>query len=505
MYDFGREISGGSVSVPVGVTAYGAYVPYWRLSRATIGDALGGAGGKGARAVASYDEDTTSMGVEAARLALRGAALAPDALFFSTVVPAYTDKTNATAIQAALQLGEEVFVADVGGAVRSGLAALVAAAALAAGGRRALVVLSDTRAGLPGGAEESTGGDGAAALLLGPGSPSAPLLATLLATASAQSEFLDRWRAPGAPASRTWEERFGEQAYLPLAQDAFAAALKEADLTPDDVDHLIVVGTHARGARAFGARAGVRRGALADDLTSRIGNTGTAAPGVVLADVLDTAGPGETIALVVLADGALATVWRTTEALPAGRPPVSVADQIAAGNDGLRYQSFLTWKGFLDREPPRRPDLSPPASPPAFRNTGWKYGLVASACLECGTRHLPPGRVCQNCHAIDQMDPVALADVPATVATFTVDRLAFTPSPPLVGVIVDFDGGGRMEAELTDSAGEVAIGARVEMTFRRVFTATNGIHNYFWKARPARTAAAAPVTGAPTASATKES
>ena len=31
----------------------------------------------------------------------------------------------------------------------------------------------------------------------------------------------------------------------------------------------------------------------------------------------------------------------------------------------------------------------------------------------------------------------------------------------------------------------VKIGDRVEQTFRRLYTA-NGIHNYFWKARPIR-------------------
>jgi uncharacterized OB-fold protein len=83
------------------------------------------------------------------------------------------------------------------------------------------------------------------------------------------------------------------------------------------------------------------------------------------------------------------------------------------------------------------------------------------------------------------MAPVALADVSATVATYTIDRLAFTPSPPMIGVVVDFDGGGRLDCELTDTDGTVAIGQRVEMTFRRVLTASNGVHNYFWKARPA--------------------
>ena len=42
----------------------------------------------------------------------------------------------------------------------------------------------------------------------------------------------------------------------------------------------------------------------------------------------------------------------------------------------------------------------------------------------------------------------------------------------------------RMRAdELTDTdADEVAIGGRVEMTFRRLFTA-DGIHKYFWKGK----------------------
>ena len=82
--------------------------------------------------------------------------------------------------------------------------------------------------------------------------------------------------------------------------------------------------------------------------------------------------------------------------------------------------------------------------------------------------------------------PAPMADVQGTIVTFTVDRLAFSPSPPVVFAVVDFDGGGRLPVELTDvDAGSVAIGDRVEMTFRRLFT-VDGIHNYFWKARPVR-------------------
>ena len=58
------------------------------------------------------------------------------------------------------------------------------------------------------------------------------------------------------------------------------------------------------------------------------------------------------------------------------------------------------------------------------------------------------------------MQPERLADVPGTVATFTIDHLAFSLSPPVVGVIVDFDGGGRYRCEMTDVAARRAVHRR---------------------------------------------
>ena len=54
----------------------------------------------------------------------------------------------------------------------------------------------------------------------------------------------------------------------------------------------------------------------------------------------------------------------------------------------------------------------------------------------------------------------------------------------MIGVIIDFDGGGQLHCELTDARpDELSIGDRVSMTFRRIWTA-QGVHKYFWKARP---------------------
>jgi hydroxymethylglutaryl-CoA synthase len=465
-----------------GIVSYGAYLPYFRLDRKAIGESLGASTGAGTRSVASYDEDTTSMAVEAARAALRAApAVRPGALYFATAAPAYLDKTNASAIHAALALDAQAPAFDMLGSVRSGAGALSAAIDAS---RPTLAALADIRTGLPGGGDEREGGDGAVAFLLAD-SRDPSVLAEPVARASATAEFLERWRLPGDAVSRQWEERFGEYAYVPLGEAAVADALKQAGVSAAAVKGWIVTGPHSRASRRVASAVGAAKGTVADDLGASIGNTGTAHAGLMLADALDRAKPDDLIAVVSLADGCDVTMWRTTAAIAARRPAAPVAAQLAAGGR-VTYATFLTWRGFLPREPPRRPDPERPAAPPSFRAESWKFAFTGSRCQACGAVHVPPQRVCVKCHAVDRMAPERLADMPATIATFTVDRLAYSLSPPVVAAVIDFEGGGRFQCELTDvDPAAVKIGDRVEMTFRRLFTA-GGVHNYFWKARPLR-------------------
>src|SRR5271166_3855973 len=251
-----------------GLVGYGAYVPYYRLERTRITGVLGQGGGSGTRSVAAFDEDTTSMAVAAGRAALAGMT-GPGGqpgrgcvrqLFFATTVPAYADKTNATAVHAALRLPADALAVDMAGAVRSGVGALVTAAASAV---PAMAVLADIRTGLPGSADERDGGDGAAAFVFGGSGSGLPVLAEVIGQGCATAEFLDRWRAPGAAASRVWEERFGELVYGPLAEAAMADALKQAGLVPGQVDHLIVAGLPARAVSRTIRAAGVPAEAVA--------------------------------------------------------------------------------------------------------------------------------------------------------------------------------------------------------------------------------------------------
>jgi len=457
-----------------GIIGFGGYIPYRRLDLSTVADVAGGGGRKGTRSIASFDEDATTMAVEAARVARRRAPHVPlESVWFATVAPPYLDKTNATVLQAALRLSGECGAYDLVGSVRGALGALRAAASQSG---PALAVASDLRTGLAGGPDESFFGDGAAALVVG-ADAHGDVVAELGPWVSVTGEFVDRWRVPGEQRSRVWEERFGEVRYGELGADALDRLWKAAGIGPDDVDHLIVTGTHGRACRAVAQRSGVAADRLVDDVAPVVGNTGAAHPFLLLVDLLERAAAGRTIVLLTLADGAEALVLRTTGALAAARDPgTSVAAQAGAGGP-VSYGRYLAWRGILPVEPPRRPEPARTSSSAAGRSVPWKFGFEGSRSPD-GSMHLPP--------LPDEGELEPMADARGTVATFTIDRLSYTPSPPMVFAVVDFDGGGRLPVELTDvDADQVAVGDRVEMTFRRLSSA-DGIHNYFWKARPCR-------------------
>lgn len=449
-----------------GVVAYAAYLPRHRLPHEQLAAQFGTGSSGGQRILASFDEDSTTMAVEAARRVVDPNA-PPAAIYFATTTPPYLDKTNAAAIHSALDLGHDGFAVDFAGSPRSAIGALRAAAST--GG---LAVLSDLRTGLPTSVEERDGTDGAVAFLFGPSDEAA---VQIVAQASTTAEFLDRWRLPGQVASSQWEERFGLEVYMPLIREAVGRALAEAGV--EKPDQVIVSSPHARVAGA------VTKGFSRDQAMLPIGNAGAADAGLRLAAALDGAGPGHTILLVSAVDGCDALVLRVGPAIAEARRAVPVAEQVGPGRE-VTYATYLTWRGLLEREPPRRPEPERPAAPPSARAESWKFAFVGNACRECGQVHVPPRRVCAGCGAVDRMERRPLANNAGTVATYTVDRLAFSPSPPMIDAVVDFDGGGRYTLEVADAAPEdVEIGTRIELTFRRLYTA-GGVHNYFWKVRP---------------------
>ena len=156
-----------------GIKSLGAYLPYHYLTRAALGQAWGGRGGKGEKSVADVDEDSVTMAVEAAMGCFRFAEReAVNTLYFASTTGPYAEKAHASLIAVALDLkDEDIFAADVMGTTRAGTNALKAAldSAAANPGESVLVTAADARNGFPKSAQESGFGDGAAAVVVGTG------------------------------------------------------------------------------------------------------------------------------------------------------------------------------------------------------------------------------------------------------------------------------------------------------------------------------------------------
>jgi hydroxymethylglutaryl-CoA synthase len=449
-----------------GITAYSVYLPRYRVDRAEIAAAIG-ARARGTRVAAGHDEDATSMAVEAASR-LDAPPESAASLWYATTSPAYLEKTNATAIHAAIGLREEAPAFDLGANARSGAAALLGARAF-----RGIAVMADIRQGDVGGVDECNGADAAAAFAFGDDP-----LAEVMGTGSASREFLDRWRLPGETGAHAWEERFGQREYEELGRRAVDAALKQAGVAQGELSRIGVAGTNARASVAL-LRTLSRGGSAAGaEMPGTVGNAGSAQLGLVLAALLDDAAPGDTVLCVSLADGADAFVLRATERIGRRSGLHSMEPSIP-----LDYPRYLVWRGRVARETPKRPEPHRPSAPFARRNAPFKFGFLGGRCLECERVQFPLPRVCYHCHAIDRFEPVRGTGQRARIVTFTEDRLAFCPSPPLVSAVIEFEQGGRMQCEITDLGGELRVGDLVEMTFRRVLSVET-IHNYFWKARP---------------------
>ena len=396
-----------------------------------------------------------------------------ESLWFATVSPPYLDKTNATAVHAALRLPEECGSYDVIGSVRGAMGALRAAVAQTG---PALAVAADVRTGLAGGPDEAYFGDGAAALVIGDETDGA--IVAELGRVGLTDRRVRRSLAPsqrrafpgvggalrGGAVRRHRQGRARPPVQVDRDRDPRTWTISSS---PGPTVVPAAPWPSGRGSPPIG---------VVDDLGTVVGNTGAAHPFLLLSAALEQAEPDQTIVLLVLADGAEALMVRTTPAVgqrPAGG---SVARQLEGGAP-ISYGRYLSWRGMLPVEPPRRPEPARTSSSAAGRSVPWKFGFEGSRSPD-GTVHLPP----LPADAVHQ----PMADARGTVTTFTIDRLSYTPSPPMVFAVVDFDGGGRLPLELTDvDAAEVRVGDVVEMTFRRLSTA-DGIHNYFWKARPYR-------------------
>jgi 3-hydroxy-3-methylglutaryl CoA synthase len=467
-----------------GIVSVGSYVPYWRIERKLIGAAWGRGAMKGEKAVGNADEDSLTMGAEAAIKSMGEAGRETvKALFFASNTPPYAEKSTASTIAAVCGLEGDVFTADLGGTAKAGAAALKMALAAAGDGGNVLVTAADARAGWPKSDQEQLFGDAGAAAAVGTENVAAELLGSFSVT----TEIIDVWRNSGEPYVNCGESRFVmDKGYTAAMRRAVGGVLKEGGWRTADFKKVALSTPGMKDNEALAKKLGFAPEQVQESFMLEVGDCGAAQPLLMLADALENSAPGDLVLLAAYGNGADAFVFRATEGIKRLSKGNTVRKAVAAKRSLESYTKYLSLRGQLEAAA-GEPFRTFPSNAAYWRDQGGILKLEGSKCRKCGTGIFPVNRVCPKCLGKDDYDVVRLAGRTAKVFTYSIDSLAGSSEDPLVVQTVADDAEGfRHYLIMTDfERKEVNIGIEVEFAFRKMYVGGNYI-NYYWKCRPAR-------------------
>ena len=480
----------------VGITSYGAYIPWHRMKREDCVKAWGGFAMPGERAVAYYDEDSVSMAVEASLDCLTGVdAKKVDGLFFATTTSPYKEKQCSALMAVPLDMRSDIRTTDVTTSLRAGTSALMLAAdTVKAGSANSLLVAAaDMRLGAPAGMGEQQVGDGGAALLVGKDH----VIAEIVGMYSTSDELAATWRSEEDKFIRAGEDRFVmDEGYSKWVPEAIGGVLKKCGLTPKDITKVTLdpPGDPRRHGKAI-TQAGFEAAQMQDPyaLVLNVGLPGCATSLMMLIAALEDAKPGDRILVVGSGNGADALILQVTDAIGKLGERRGIKKNVASKQVMANYNDYLRWRELVPQEAARRPDKQHIRSSANWRERKQLLGLWGIKCRRCGTPQYDNGaattgpiRICAQCQAQDDFDDYNFVRRKAKVFSYTQDNLAAVIDPPASVMLIEFEGGGRAFFDLTDrDPAKVEVGMRVEMTFRKL-QHDRGLTNYFWKARPVR-------------------
>jgi hydroxymethylglutaryl-CoA synthase len=465
----------------IGISAYAAYLPRYRLNRALVGAAWDRRVPAGTKAVANYDEDALTMAVAAALDVMgHGTGDGVDRLYFASTSSPYLEKQVSSFIATACDLPRTVGVSDFGGSVRASTSALRGALEAVAAGASgdAVVTAADMRLAPPESDLEALLGDGAAAVRVG----RQQVLAEFVGAASVAQEFTHLWRTQEQRFVQAFEGRFSNTyGYAADMSEALTTVLQRAEVPPQRVAALALFTPDLKAAAAVAKKIGCDPSRIDRRLIEQIGVTGAPDPLLGLVSALGSVAPGDFVLTGGYGEGADALLFRATEDIRSYHPAHALAAQLEHGVELPSYEKYLKYRRIVPTEPPEEPVTNVLE----FQELRQDVRLYGSRCLDCALVQYPMARVCLRCEARDRMVDHKLGHR-GRVFTFTIDNLSVNIDHPLPMAVIDLDGGGRVYLQVTDALpAQVEIDAEVELCFRRLHDG-GGDYNYFWKAKPRR-------------------
>jgi hydroxymethylglutaryl-CoA synthase len=295
----------------VGIAGYGAYIPRPRIDARIIASAWGRSADARLpvreKSVASSDEDTVTMAIEAARGALARARVAPSSIrsvWVGTESKPYAVKPSSTIVAEAIGAVPWVSAADLEFACKAGSEAMQAACAYVGSGMAdyALAIGMDAAQSKPGDPLEFTAAAGGAAYLFGPAGEG---VADVEASCSYVTDTPDFFRRQHMHYPEHGHRFTGEPSYFAHSLEASRGLLKSLGRRPPDYRWAVFHQPNPRFVRKVAAELGFGEDQLAPGMiVERIGNTYSGASLLGLAAVLDVARAGDRIFFCSYGSGA---------------------------------------------------------------------------------------------------------------------------------------------------------------------------------------------------------
>ena len=478
----------------IGIVSYGSYLPVNRIQRETIFKAMGwlhqAPSMKGEKCVANFDEDSITMAVASSMNCLEDRnRQSIEGLYFATTTSPFTERCGAGIIGTALDINSKISTFDFTGSTRAGTSALISAIHSISSGtaHSALVCASDMRLGKPGSSQELGFSDGAASLLIG----DKDVIAEWEGSYSVSYDFPGTWRTANDTTDRAWEDRFGrEEGYKKFIIESISGLMDKYKQGPGDINKIVFPGIYPRDHASICRTLGFGPDQIHDHLMNDMGNTGTSYPLMLLISALQEARPGAMIIIAGYGNGCDAMLFKVTDNIERiQKKKGGLKKSLKSKRELKSYEKYLAFRGLISPEGGIRAEAIPyTAMSLAWRDRREILGLCGTRCKECGTPQYPAQKVCVNpdCQAIDKMESYRFSDKKGKIFSFTKDLLSYTPNPPALYAVIDFDGGGRFWFDITDcDLDSLTIGTEVKMTLRRRYVdERGGIIGYFWKAVP---------------------
>ena len=474
-----------------GIVDAAAYVPAMRLDRQTVFAANAWANpalkslARGARSMCNWDEDSITMGVEAARRCLAGRPRERlRRLYFASTTPPFADRQSAAVTGEALNLAGNLAAVDLANSRNAGLQAFCEAVR---GSDPALVVAADARRARPGSAQELQYGHGAAAVLLG----GEKKIAEVVAEHRLSCDFVDQFRGSREPFDYRWEERWiRDRGYRAILPALVRGVLERAGVAPEQLSRAVLPAAPPRMTAALTRSLGLADGLVQEGRLGDVGDTGAPHPLLLTVDALAQAEPEELILVAGFAQGGIALLLRTTGRLAGWQARNAGRAGLSPPRSENAYTKYLSFCGLLPMDFGMRAEADAKTRLSVFdRHRAELTGFVGGRCPACKTVQFPRSVRCvnPNCNAEAQQEAAPLAEQPGEVSSFTQDWLAYTPHPPLQYGLAATAEGARVLMEFTECPLErMRVGLKLRFVFRiHAIDSQRGYRRYFWKGAPA--------------------